>query len=54
MNVAENVPLLILLATDASVSFMPCFFSRSATRKGEGNRAALWAGYIASRTTALS
>ena len=35
MNVAENVPRLILLAMDASVSFMPCFFIRSANSRYE-------------------
>src|SRR5579863_2596147 len=32
-NVAENVPLLILFAIDASVSFIPCFLSRSANSR---------------------
>jgi hypothetical protein len=32
-NVAENVPRLILLAIDASVSFMPYFLSRSANSR---------------------
>lgn len=32
-NVAENVPRLILLAMDASVSFRPCFLSRSASSR---------------------
>src|SRR6267142_2440228 len=33
MNVAENVPLLTLLAMDASVSCIPCFFIRSASSR---------------------
>ena len=32
-NVAENVPRLILLAMLASVSFIPCFVSRSASSR---------------------
>src|SRR5437588_503005 len=32
-NVAENVPRLILFAMLASVSFIPCFFSRSASSR---------------------
>jgi hypothetical protein len=35
MNVAENVPREILLATDASISFIPCFFMRSASSRYE-------------------
>src|SRR3954447_14978871 len=33
MNVAENVPRLTLLAMDASVSCIPCFFIRSASSR---------------------
>src|SRR3954468_140296 len=33
MNVAENVPRLTLLAMDASVSCIPCFFMRSASSR---------------------
>jgi hypothetical protein len=36
-NVAGNVPRLILLATEASLSFMPCFLSRSAKPRGNRN-----------------
>lgn len=32
-NVAENVPRLILLAIEASVSCSPCFLSRSSSAK---------------------